>query len=83
MNQVKTWRERLEYPHSNSREQQESAMQSEINELRQAIEQAEAEEPYAWVCCVPGQDPCFLLSEPSDERYPPGYKEPLYTRSKS
>lgn len=35
------------------------------------------QEPVAWLCCVPGQDPCLLFDEPSDERYPPGYKDPL------
>ena len=38
------------------------------------------DEPVAWRCCVPGQDPVLLFDEPSNERYPKGYKEPLYTR---
>jgi hypothetical protein len=36
------------------------------------------QEPVAWRCCMPGQDPILLHDEPSDERYPPGYKDPLY-----
>ena len=38
-----------------------------------------AQEPVAWLCCVPGQDAILLFDEPSDERYPPKYKDPLYT----
>ena len=36
------------------------------------------QEPVAWWCCVPGQDAILLFDEPSDERYPPKYKSPLY-----
>lgn len=36
------------------------------------------QEPVAWRCCMPGQEPILLHDEPSDERYPPGYKDPLY-----
>jgi hypothetical protein len=50
-----------------------------IESLRQAIEQAEKQEPVAWWCCIPGQDAVLLFDEPRDEQYPPGYKEPLYT----
>lgn len=37
MTTIKTWEERLAYPHSNSREQTEAAMQAEITELRAAV----------------------------------------------
>lgn len=43
-----------------------------------AIAEAEACEPVAWFCCVPGQNPCLRFDEPSDEQYPPGYKDPLF-----
>ena len=36
------------------------------------------QEPVAWRCCMPGQEPILLHDEPSDERYPPGYKDPLF-----
>lgn len=41
---------------------------------------AKKQEPVAWMCCVPGQETIFLDDEPSDARYPKGFKEPLYTR---
>lgn len=42
---IKTWEDRLEYPHSNSREQTESAMRGEIYELRAAIAKVPPEAP--------------------------------------
>jgi len=36
------------------------------------------QKPSAWLCCVPGQDPCLLFDEPPDTQYPPGYKTPLF-----
>ena len=49
-----------------------------MDDLRAALEQQA--EPVAWMCCVPGQDAIlFCFDEPSDERYPPKYKDPLYT----
>ena len=50
-----------------------------ITSLREALEQQPVQEPVAWLCCVPGQDAILLFDEPSDERYPPKYKDPLYT----
>ena len=51
--------------------------QLQVCDYCQIAEQAE-QEPVAWWCCAPGQDPVLLFDEPSDERYPPNYKEPLY-----
>lgn len=53
------------------------------NEAEAELAEIKAQEPVAWLCCVPGQDAVLLFDEPSDERYPPGYKEALITRSKS
>lgn len=47
--------------------------------IEAAVLDAQAkQEPVAWMCCMPGQDVVLLLDEPSDDRYPQGYKEPLY-----
>lgn len=57
-----------------------------VDSFAQAIETAVlkklagvAGEPVAWVCCVPGQEVVLLFVEPSDERYPPKFKDHLYT----
>lgn len=52
----------------------EAAILAEQGKL---AEQAKAD-PMAWWCCLPGQDVVLLLEEPSDDRYPQGYKAPLY-----
>ena len=70
--------EALKYIGYVPREDGSHPIEKAITALRTAIAEAEACEPSAWLCCVPGQNPCLLFDEPSDERYPPGYKDPLF-----
>jgi hypothetical protein len=95
MNQIKTWRERLKPGIRSTVDPTiNELMQAEIDELRQAIEVAEKQEPVAWLVCFDGRiggarvtDKLVIWRKEQAEQQVRAELiqsvEPLYTRIKS